>query len=190
MSAEIHRVACQSACQDYRCIDGFAINGEPEGTYFSGRRFWRFLVGLPYLMNRLHSLSQFIPTGVVCSLAFAENRLKSPGLLSRLTVLANSKMSLILSVNFTASEHENRIRQHCQDCCQRGYRRMYSIVENRSMMQMEESAFLPLPERVIIDRIQMTETQLTVIVVSMQPFAHYPGCCCLRTMPTVNIDEW
>ncbi|HEY4385094.1 MAG TPA: ISL3 family transposase [Ktedonobacteraceae bacterium] len=43
---------------------------------------------------------------------------------------------------------------------------------------MAGSAFLPLPEGMIIDQVQMTETQLTVIVVSTQPSAHCPGCGC------------
>jgi hypothetical protein len=34
------------------------------------------------------------------------------------------------------------------------------------MMEMEESAFLPLPEGVLIEQVHRTESQLTVIVVS------------------------
>src|SRR2546421_12221843 len=46
-------------------------------------------------MNGLHNLSQFIQAGLVCSLVFAENRLKSSVLLSRLTALANSQTNLV-----------------------------------------------------------------------------------------------
>ncbi len=43
---------------------------------------------------------------------------------------------------------------------------------------MEGSPFLPLPEGMIIDQVQMTEAQLTVIVISTQPSAPCPGCGC------------
>ena len=36
------------------------------------------------------------------------------------------------------------------------------------MMKMERSPFLPLPEGMIIDQVQATETQLTVDVISTQ----------------------
>ena len=43
---------------------------------------------------------------------------------------------------------------------------------------MEGSPFLPLPEGMVIDQIQMTEAQLTVTVISTQPSAPCPGCGC------------
>ncbi len=43
---------------------------------------------------------------------------------------------------------------------------------------MEGSPFLPLPEGMIIDQVQMTEAQLTVIVISTRPSAPCPGCGC------------
>jgi transposase len=43
---------------------------------------------------------------------------------------------------------------------------------------MEGSVFLPLPEGMIIDQVQVTETHLTVIIVSTQPWAHCPACGC------------
>ncbi len=44
---------------------------------------------------------------------------------------------------------------------------------------MEGSPFLPLPEGMVIDQVQMTETQLTVIVISTRPSPPCPGCGCL-----------
>ncbi len=41
---------------------------------------------------------------------------------------------------------------------------------------MERSPFLPLPEGVLIGQVQITEAQLTVEVISTQPFARCPGC--------------
>ena len=41
---------------------------------------------------------------------------------------------------------------------------------------METSPFLPLPEGMIIGRVEITTAQLTVEVVSTQPVAHCPGC--------------
>jgi transposase len=41
---------------------------------------------------------------------------------------------------------------------------------------MERSPFLPLPEGMIIGQVEITETQLTVEVISTQPFARCPGC--------------
>jgi transposase len=46
------------------------------------------------------------------------------------------------------------------------------------MMQMEASAFLPLPIGMVIEQVQQTETQLTVIVISTRPSALCPGCGC------------
>jgi transposase len=41
---------------------------------------------------------------------------------------------------------------------------------------METSPFLPLPEGMVIGRVEITAAQLTVEVISTQPFAHGPGC--------------
>jgi transposase len=41
---------------------------------------------------------------------------------------------------------------------------------------MERSPFLPLPEGMILSQIELTETQLTVEVISTHPCAHCPGC--------------
>jgi len=43
-------------------------------------------------------------------------------------------------------------------------------------MAMERSPFLPLPEGMVIGRVEMTPTQLTVEVISTQPCARCPGC--------------
>src|SRR5258706_8325579 len=44
------------------------------------------------------------------------------------------------------------------------------------MLEMETSPFLPLPEGMVIGRVEITAAQLTVEVISTQPFAHCPGC--------------
>src|SRR5205807_800441 len=44
------------------------------------------------------------------------------------------------------------------------------------MMAMESSPFLPLPEGMIIGQVEITAAQLTVEVISTQPFARCPGC--------------
>jgi transposase len=41
---------------------------------------------------------------------------------------------------------------------------------------MERSPFLPLPEGMIIGQVELTQTQLTVEVISTQPCAHCPEC--------------
>jgi transposase len=41
---------------------------------------------------------------------------------------------------------------------------------------MERSPFLPLPDGMVIGQVEMTQTQLTVEVVSTEPYAHCPGC--------------
>ncbi len=41
---------------------------------------------------------------------------------------------------------------------------------------MERSPFLPLPEGMIIGQVELTEAQLTVEVISTQPFARCPNC--------------
>jgi transposase len=41
---------------------------------------------------------------------------------------------------------------------------------------MKRSPFLPLPEGMVIGQVAMTQTQLTVEVVSTQPYAHCPVC--------------
>lgn len=41
---------------------------------------------------------------------------------------------------------------------------------------MERSPFLPLPEGMVIGQIEIAEAQLTVEVISTQPFARCPGC--------------
>ncbi len=41
---------------------------------------------------------------------------------------------------------------------------------------METSPFLPLPEGMLIGQVELTAAQLTVEVISTQPFAHCPGC--------------
>ena len=41
---------------------------------------------------------------------------------------------------------------------------------------MESSPFLPLPEGMIIGQVEITAAQLTVEVISTQPFARCPGC--------------
>src|SRR5258708_38164642 len=46
----------------------------------------------------------------------------------------------------------------------------------RRMMVMERSPFLPLPEGMIIGQVKFIETQLTVEVISTQPFACCPEC--------------
>jgi transposase len=46
----------------------------------------------------------------------------------------------------------------------------------RRMMVMERSPFLPLPEGMLIGQVEMTPTQLTVEVISTQPYAHCPVC--------------
>ncbi len=43
-------------------------------------------------------------------------------------------------------------------------------------MVMERSPFLPLPDGMVIGQVEMTQTQLTVEVVSTEPYAHCPGC--------------
>src|SRR5438045_9722597 len=44
------------------------------------------------------------------------------------------------------------------------------------MMAMERSPFLPLPEGLVIGQVEISEAQLTVEVISTQPFACCPGC--------------
>src|SRR6266566_8906829 len=44
------------------------------------------------------------------------------------------------------------------------------------MMAMERSPFLPLPEGMVIGQVEITQTQLTVEVISTQPCARCPGC--------------
>ena len=41
---------------------------------------------------------------------------------------------------------------------------------------MERSPFLPLPEGLVIGQVEISEAQLTVEVISTQPFACCPGC--------------
>jgi transposase len=41
---------------------------------------------------------------------------------------------------------------------------------------MERSPFLPLPEGMVIGQVEISAAQLTVAVISTQPFAHCPGC--------------
>ena len=41
---------------------------------------------------------------------------------------------------------------------------------------MESSPFLPLPEGMIIGQVEISAAQLTVEVISTQPFARCPGC--------------
>ena len=41
---------------------------------------------------------------------------------------------------------------------------------------MERSPFLPLPDGMVIDQVEITPTQLTVEVISTQPYAHCPVC--------------
>src|SRR5437588_5065742 len=43
---------------------------------------------------------------------------------------------------------------------------------------MERSPFLPLPEGMLIDRIEQTDSQLTVTVISTRADAACPGCGC------------
>src|SRR2546430_10792037 len=47
------------------------------------------------------------------------------------------------------------------------------------MMKIERSPFLPLPEGMMIDQVQTTETQLIVEVISTQPSATCPKCGCI-----------
>ena len=54
---------------------------------------------------------------------------------------------------------------------------------------MERSPFLPLPEGMVIGQIEMAPTQLTVEVISTQPYAHCPGCGTLQTLFTGSHDE-
>src|SRR5438045_3965637 len=44
---------------------------------------------------------------------------------------------------------------------------------------MEGSPFLPLPEGMVIEQIEVTPSQLSVVVISTQPSAPCPGCGCL-----------
>jgi transposase len=44
------------------------------------------------------------------------------------------------------------------------------------MLEMETYPFLPLPEGMVIGQVEITAAQLTVEVISTQPFAHCPGC--------------
>jgi len=44
------------------------------------------------------------------------------------------------------------------------------------MMVMERSPFLPLPDGMVIGQVDITPTQLTVEVISTQPYAHCPAC--------------
>src|SRR2546421_10806358 len=46
----------------------------------------------------------------------------------------------------------------------------------RRMMAMERSPFLPLPEGMVIGQVEITQTQLTVEVISTQPCARCPEC--------------
>jgi transposase len=41
---------------------------------------------------------------------------------------------------------------------------------------MERSPFLPLPEGMVIGQVEIAQAQLTVEVISTQPFAHCPSC--------------
>jgi len=43
---------------------------------------------------------------------------------------------------------------------------------------MEGSPFLPLPEGMLIDRVEQTDSQLTVTVISTRTQATCPGCGC------------
>src|SRR5437588_5622514 len=43
-------------------------------------------------------------------------------------------------------------------------------------MEMERSPFLPLPEGMVIGQVEIAEAQLTVEVISTQPFARCPSC--------------
>ena len=43
---------------------------------------------------------------------------------------------------------------------------------------MEGSPFLPLPDGVLIDRVEQTDSQLTVTVISTRTEAACPGCGC------------
>jgi transposase len=49
---------------------------------------------------------------------------------------------------------------------------------SRRMIEMEISAFLSLPEGMIVEQVQMTETQLTVVALSTKASACCPGCGC------------
>src|SRR5437870_2710886 len=46
------------------------------------------------------------------------------------------------------------------------------------MMEMEESAFLPLPEGMLIEQVHQADSQLTVVVISTKASACCPGCDC------------
>jgi transposase len=41
---------------------------------------------------------------------------------------------------------------------------------------MERSPFLPLPDGMVMGQVEISAAQLTVEVISTQPFAHCPGC--------------
>src|SRR3984893_4332703 len=47
------------------------------------------------------------------------------------------------------------------------------------MMTMEGSPFLPLPDGIVIEQVQIADSQLTVIVRSSAEEARCPGCGCL-----------
>jgi transposase len=44
------------------------------------------------------------------------------------------------------------------------------------MLEMDKSPFLPLPEGMVIGQVEISAAQLTVEVISTQPFARCPGC--------------
>ena len=60
-------------------------------------------------------------------------------MLAKMTVLANSKMSIVLRVSSSASERENRIRQHYQlDSKHNEYERI--LANNREQTHLLEAA--------------------------------------------------
>ena len=55
---------------------------------------------------------------------------------------------------------------------------------------MERSPFLPLPDGMVIGQVEITQTQLTVEVISTQPYTHTAQCVGpAQTLFTVSIDE-
>ncbi len=48
----------------------------------------------------------------------------------------------------------------------------------RRMIEMEASTLLSLPEGMIIEQVQVTQAQLTVVVISTKASACCPGCGC------------
>ncbi len=79
----------------------------------------------------------------------------------------------------------------CRECRQRGngivlsMRSLESLFHLRSEVAMERTPLLPLPEGMLIDQIQATETSLLVAVISTHP----TSCCPLCWEPSSSIHS-